>query len=379
MFAMPKEAKNTLLDKHHSSSAQRPRNRPGKLLKWVGGVTAFLSLVFALHQFIQMVADVRERQRDITELYKAGKLQQGAADYQAAWTSFEQAAKKADSGGQLAKLTGQLGKERRELRAAQEDLAMEWAENVKVPQGKTFSDIVNKLVPVLTRGAAGASGVRKADLLAHLGWAYFLKARDDSLSLDDPVRLNIENHFREALEIDPGNPYAHVHWGHLILWDGKTPDDAIRHFAAAIASGRVRPYVRGIQLAAFHNRGEDGDAEFLRVVNDMVKNNEKVDATTRSDVHFIYYVALNSDKDFRRLIAAVPATEQIAMIRALFYDADFDESKIPTREIYLAMLQEAAGLRDEALKTWRAVRFDFPTNTYVTVRADASIKRLSKK
>lgn len=370
---MPKEAKKTLLDNHRSSGAQGPRNRLGTSLKWVGGITAFLSLIFALHQFILLVADVRERQRDITELYKAGKLQQGAADYQAAWTSFEQAARKADSGGQLSKLTGQLGEERRKIREAQEDIAMEWLQNVILSQNQTFADVVDPLVPVLMRGVLNATGTRKADIFAHLGWSYFLRSRDGH------ARQDPEAQYRQALEIDPANPYAHVHWGHWKLWRGGALEDAREHFSSAVASGRARPYVRRIELAALRNRGKDGDAETLRVVNDMIKNNEKVDVNTRSHVHAIYYSALNSDKNFQRLIAAVPATEQIAMIRALFYDADFNPSKIPTREASLAMLQEAAGLRDEALKTWLAVRSDLPTNTSVTVRADASIKRLSQK
>jgi hypothetical protein len=375
---MPKEAKETVLDKHRSSGAQEPRNTIGTLMKWVGGVTAILSLIFGLYQITQLLADVRERQRQGAELHKVGKDQQDAGDYESAWASFEQAVKSAEAGGQLAKLTGSLSEEQRRSRNDQEDLAMAWVENVMVPQGKTFSDIVNKLIPILTRGAAGASGVRKADLLAHLGWAYFLKARDYSLRLDDQVRLNIEQHYREALEIDPGNPYAHVHWGHLVFWERKNPDDAIRHFSSGVASGRALPYVRTVQLAALHI-SQDTEEDFLKVVNDMVKNKEKVDATTRSNVHAIYYFALRSDKDFRRLIAAVPPTEQIAMIRALFYDAEFDPSKIPTREASVAMLQEAAGLRGEAVKTWLAMRSGLPTDSVYTTRADASIKRLSKK
>lgn len=309
----------------------------------------------------------------ITELYKLGKLQQGAADYQAAWASLQQAANTADSGGQLAKSIGRLDKRKREVREAQEDLAMEWLENVVVSENQTFADVVNPLVRVLTRGASSATGVRKADMLAHIGWAYFLRSRDD-LMRQDP-----EPQYRQALEIDPANPYAHVNWGHWILWREGALEDARQHFSSAVASGRARPYVRRIEIGALYSRGEDGDAEFLRVVNDMVKNNEKVDAWTRRHVYGIYYFAASSDKNFRRSIAAVPATEQIAMIRALFYDADFNREQIPTREIYLAMLQEAAGLRDEALKTWRALRSDFPTRTYVTDRADTAIKRLSKK
>src|SRR5207249_4002363 len=129
--------------------------RRERILKWVGGITAILSLLFGLHQMTQLVSNLRERQRHIAELYKVGKLQQGAADYEGARASFEQALKTAEEGEQLPKLTGQLGEERRELRKAQEDLAMEWLENVyvRLSEGQTFSNIVDKLVPILSRGA----------------------------------------------------------------------------------------------------------------------------------------------------------------------------------------------------------------------------------
>ena len=75
-------------------------------LKWVGGITAILSLLFGLQQTIQLVSNLRERQRHIAELYKVGKLQQSTADYKGAWASFEQALKTAEAGEQLPKLTG---------------------------------------------------------------------------------------------------------------------------------------------------------------------------------------------------------------------------------------------------------------------------------
>ena len=346
-----------------------------RLLKWVGGVTAVISLILGLYQVTQLVSSNRERQRHIAELLAIGKEQQGAGDYPAAWASFERALNSADEGGQIAKLTGRLDAERRQIREAQEDLAMMWLENIRVAEGQKFSDIVDKLVPVLDRGIASATGVRKADLLAHVGWAYFLKTKDGS------GNTNPEQYYRQALEIDPANPYAHAHWGHWILWKGGNLEEAKRHFSAAVASGRALPYVRTIQLAALRNsRSESTDGEFLRIVNDMRKNHEQIDARTRSDVYAIIYSALSPSEGFQRLTATVPATEQIATIRALFSEADFDPSKIPTREAYLATLQEAAGLPDEALKTWLALRSNLPANTPrpVVARADAAIKRLSQ-
>ena len=363
--------------KRRSTDSRAPHNAPATLMKWVGGVTAILSLVFASQQFLQLTAEVRERSHQVAEQLVIGNDQQNAGDYESAWISIEQAAKDADAGGLLAKLFGSLSDEQHKSREAQENLAMRWLENIHIPEGKTFSDVVDKLVPVLTRGAASASGVRKADLLAHLGWAYFLKTSDESSCLDGPARLHIERYYKEALEIDIGNPYAHVHWGHLIIWARQNPKEALEHFSAAIASGRARPYVRTVQLAALYHF-HDMDGEFLRAVNDMVKNNEKVDEHTRSDILSMYYLASHSNKDFQQLTAAVPASDQIAIIRTLFYDEDFEPSQIPLREAALAMFQEAAGLREDALKTWRSMRSIVDTGSTLAIRADASIKRLSQ-
>lgn len=348
------------------------------LLKWVGGVTAILSLVFALHQLTQLVSDVRERRRTTDELYKVGKVQQAAADYAVAWVSFDQGLKAAEPGGQLAKLTGQLDGAQRQLREAQEDLAMEWLENVSVStsRGETFSDVVAKLVPVLHRGIATSNGPRKADLLAHVGWADFLRWRDGRRE------LNPEPQYRQALEIDPGNPYAHAYWGHWKLWTRREASlvDAREHFRAALASGRVRAHVRKMQLAAIGNLGRDGDEELFRLVNDMRKSNETIDAGTSSRVYGIYSSAClprNQDR-LAQLFAVVPAAEHLATFRALFSGGDFDTGKARERDACLAVLLETAGQRDEARRLWVTLSQGFsPADREWRDRADAAIKRLS--
>jgi hypothetical protein len=375
---VPRNGKQTLLDKRRPASDQGPRTRLEMVLKWVGGMTAILSLIFGLHQMTQLVSAVREQRRQITELYSVGKLQHGAADYEGAWTSFERALKTTDAGGKLAQLTGQLSTETIALREAQEALAMEWLENVSASQGQTFSDIVDKLVPVLSRGLASSSGARKADLLAHVGWANFLRGRDGHR------QLNPEQQYREALAIDAANPYAHAHWGHWKLWMQGAPEDARPHFAAALASGRARDYVRRIQLSALQNLGDKGNQEFLTVVNDMRKNHERIDSQTRQDVDAIYYFACSrrSDADhLTKLVAAVPATEQLATFQALFYGAHAEDGRSPVRDACLATLLEAAGQREEALRVWLALRQSFSPNDSGSLvdRAQDAIKRLSPR
>jgi len=343
-------------------------------LKWVGAITALISLVLGVNQVTSIFSEAGERRRHIAELEHVASEQQKAGDYAAAWSSLGEALKAADQGSYLANVAGHLDTERLALRTAEEDLAMTWLRDVRVPDGGTFSQVVDPLAVVVTRGTVSAAGIRKADLLGHLGWAYFLKSRDGSTA------GNPEDSYRQALDIDPANPFAHAHWGHWILWRRGSFEDASRHFAAAVASGRARPYVRRIQLAAFGlYDSPDTETALLRTVDEMRRDDETIDARTRRDLYSIYYSAFSSDQDLQRVLQVIPPAEHIKTIRALFFEPDSDPARAPLRDATLAMLQEAAGLRDESIVTWRAVRASLPPggDSRLARRADAAIARLS--
>jgi hypothetical protein len=252
---------------------------------------------------------------------------------------------------------------------------MAWLRDVRVPSGSRFSDVVDPLAAVVTRGSVSATGVRKADLLGHLGWAYFLKSRDGS-NAGKP-----EDSYQQALEIDPMNPFANAHWGHWIVWMRGSIEDANVHFAAAVASGRERPYVRRLQFAAYRLYGSTAaDSALLHAVDEMRRNNEPIDPSTRRGVFSIYYSAFNSEEQLRRVLGILPPTDHIATIRALFFDSDFDQARVPMRDAMVALLQEDAGLRDESLATWRTVRAELPRGGDVRVgdRADAALARAAR-
>ena len=217
-------------------------------LKWVGVVTALLALLLLLNQASNVFAELRERERQVGELQAMAERQQRAGAYQDAWASLERAAVTADQGSYLARLARPEAA-RQAVRSAQEDLAMAWIERVSAAGGARFSDTVDPLLSTLTAGAATAAGRRKADLLAHAGWAHFLKSRDGG------TNAKPEDAYREAVAIDAGNPFAHAHWGHLLMWQHGSADEAARHFAEGVASGRERAYVRRLQLTAFRLYG----------------------------------------------------------------------------------------------------------------------------
>lgn len=361
---------------HDAKSPHRPPARTfERVLKWVGSITAILSLFFGIYQLATLVSDARARARHIEEICVIGKAQQSAGDFPAAWESFSEAGKSAEEGGMIAKMAGKLDAAQVKVRLAQEDLAIEWLQTIHAGSDEKFSDTVDQLLPSLVRGAAAAAGERKADLLAHVGWSYFLKGRDGMTEVD-PARS-----YAEALAIDPANPFAHAYWGHWILWTHGNLSDAMKHFESAVASQRELPRVRRIELSGLTNSHDDAvQSEFLRTVNEMYKAHEPIEAGTATQLYDVYYSSYPHDEDFNNLVNAVPAKEQIDLIRTVLNDTTLNASKLPVRQAVIAMLQEAAGDRAAALATWKDLRAGSSADSGFTLnsRMAAAIKRLSK-
>lgn len=344
------------------------------LMKWVGIVAAVLSLIAGARQFLTLTAESAERERRIGELLATGAAQQSAKDYPQAWTSFETALMQAEQGNLLAKLTRRLGERRQQVRLAQENLAMQWLENIAVPQGQTFASIVDKVLPVLHRGAIEASGARVGDMYAHVGWGYFLKRRDGQSGLD-PAPWYVK-----ALEADPANPYAHGFSGHWKMWSNESFDAAMGEFAAAIASNRERPFVRGVQVSALLNRSSvDARLGLVKVANDMRKNGEPTDGRMLREIRVIYYAALNDKAFTERLIAALPIAEQLAIVDMVKAGSSPAAESDDSLNVTKALLEEAGGQPTSAVKTWRGVRANqSESDSPLAKRADAAIKRLSR-
>jgi hypothetical protein len=346
------------------------------IAKWIGTAAAILSLGSAVYGVLHAQADMRERGRIVAEQLAAGQLEQAAGDYPAASASFQKAGDAAEADGVIAKLLGGLGKQRETVRSAQEDLAMQWVRAAHAPEGHTFSETADRLVGILSIGANRSAGVRKADLLAHLGWAYFLKQRDGDSS------MRPDSQYREALAADPANPYAHVFWGHYILWNDGPLAEAREHFAAALASGRAHSTVREFQLAAVENSRTDAEeAEWWRVIDDMRKDGEPFNAHIIHRMKSGNYFALHDDTILSRLLGAVPPSDLVALQKIVLESDELDPGDKLNAQAITAAALEASGKPDEALAAWRAVQAETQGRREYTVtpRVNAAIKRLSAR
>jgi hypothetical protein len=329
--------------------------------KWVGYVTALLSLAAGIGGVVNQIFGHRENSRRLNSLLAAEKLQAQSNDYASAWQSLDQAAK--------------LDPDSADVRDAQEKLAMQWLENIRVPEGGKFSDVTDKLDPVLTKGiSASKSPQHQADLEAHLGWSYFLRSRESGFS-PDPAAT-----YADAVKKDSDNPYAQSMWGHWILWNHSSIDEANTHFSAAVASNRDRAFVRRLQLSAFLNNHEDAaQEEIVRIANAIRKEQGTIPADLRQKIFSLYYGKLiPPDRETPHFINAVPPAEHVATFHWLFDHLDLGASGDLERTGYLSVLEEAAGQRAEAKAGYDTLRRQLAGSSgSLLAAAEAGSKRLA--
>ena len=153
-------------------------------LKWVGGAAAVVSLLLALNQVTGLVQNFRIHHAEFSEAMKAGEQQQERADYPAAFDSFKHAV--------------ELDPIDRGALQHEADVAMLWLENAHSSKDKSFTDLANQLVPVLDKALTDAKGPAAADILAHIGWANFLRYRENPSNRDQ-----VAQSYQDALKIDP--------------------------------------------------------------------------------------------------------------------------------------------------------------------------------
>jgi len=241
------------------------------------------------------------------------------------------------------------------VRKAQEDVAMEWIRNVRVENDKTsFGDAIKPALAVVDAALPSAMGTRRADLLAHQGWATFLLWRDGDR------RLNPGETYREALSIDPGNPYANAMLAHWRLFqDSDDVAAAVSLFEMAVRSGRALDAVRTLQWAAYGNASNPAaDVQRVLLADAMRRAGERVNMRQAQALWGPYYFAtpVSHEKERDTLLAALAPDDHINTLRWAFDEyAGKEEFRLRTIRFYTALLNAKAGRKDQAITELQAL------------------------
>lgn len=235
-------------------------DKQSRILKLIGAATAVISLILGGRQLVNVVSERAERARqaearaqEAAESVAVARQLTARGEYAEAWRTLDRADEQSPNDATA---------------AARLDVAFRWLEEAQKPAGEPFSTITDIVVPTLDRASLDEHHPRRADILAHIGWATFLKSRDTQTG--DPAAV-----YKQALAIDPKNPYANIMFAHWLLWNRQPVDAARPYFDAALASGKERAFVRRFEIAALSNRSDlAADVELIRVSDAMRRQNE---------------------------------------------------------------------------------------------------------
>ncbi|MGH8532444.1 MAG: hypothetical protein ACREV1_06840 [Gammaproteobacteria bacterium] len=302
-------------------------------------------------------------------LFSEAQIQQDNGHYEEAWRLFEKARS--------------LAPENPKVHENEAKLAMTWLDNAHSTEGKgSFSAIVDKVLPALSRCSVSRDKRHAADCFAHMGWGDFLKSREGQGGVEP------EQFYRRAVALDPANAYAHAMWGFHILKSNGPLDEAKQHFERALATGKERPYVRQMQIAAFLNYTDERlEEEVMRVVNDMRLNSEPLPPGDRdysirwSKLWNVYYSRMLNATEQQSFFSALSPADHLATFQWLFPEDIVPEGKRDLYRFFLGSFQELAGNHSGALATFRSLQKTLSknhTSGRVPDKTAEAINRLSK-
>lgn len=326
----------------------RLRSLPRRRRLRMAAIAGFVAAVS-----VAAIGTALSRYREIEAARAAEQAHAEAARTAVDAGNFQQAWYEASEALGVAPRSEAAHRERREL-------AFAWLH--AVPEGaepKHVSDVLERVVPALERELAFVSGREAADVYAHLGWARALAPRDENGKRPDPGEP-----LAHALEIDPDNTYAHAMLGRLEYWRRDTRggpflhrDEARRHLEAAEASGRLRPFVRQMQLETWLATPVEPPelGQVLKLADAMRRHDEPLPSQFRQRLYGLflfnapYTWESHSSQDIGDVLAPDAA---LATYRWLTADG-VDEHYASTHRFVLARLLERAGQRDEARSIYR--------------------------
>lgn len=231
-------------------------------IKWIGGITALISLIIGVRQVSGIVKDWKERDESVRQIVTASKMLVEMKDYQAAW--------------QLSKNATKLAPSSKDAFIQHVDVAMSFIRNIRAQKGdRTYTEIIDPLIMTLSQAAGDENNDRSAAALAHIGWANFWRLKDKKADYE------VEEYLLKALEYSPENTYGNLFRGLWLLdiqYEGEYMrfkddkdklTDAMSHFRKALEVGENPTFVNELIISSLTGTSVYGaDVEAIKIANE---------------------------------------------------------------------------------------------------------------
>jgi len=270
------------------------------VMTWVGRATALIGLFASLAGGVTWLVHRHIANAERQAKIDLAKAQAEQGDYQGAVATY-----------------GEILKEEPTYRPAldmQLNAAEQWVEDFHVTAAEGQSTaapaaaMLDQIMPILDAGLARAQKAQMPDILAHIGWAHWLNQGIAEREFGNAAEQNLH----AALKLDPQNVYANAMLGNLTLQNNGELSDAMHYFDAAVATGKARPFVRGLEMGGITYLDQKGArAAQVRVANEMRKAGEPLDREYKSRILSFCFdpVVTHRDEMVEALSAVSPDDE----------------------------------------------------------------------
>jgi Tfp pilus assembly protein PilF len=356
---------NEAQDAEHGESKAWPF-----LMTWTGRVSALIGLFASLAGGVTWLVTHHRHAEELKAKMDLAQAQVQQQDYQAAVASYGEILKGDPSYAPA--LDAQL------------NVAELWAENFHAlgREGQDPSVVgateLDQLMPVLEAGFARSKGAAAADVQAHIGWAHFLNQKIAEREFGSAA----EDNLRAALKTDPKNVYANAMLGNWMLQGQGNLGEAMNYLDTAAATGKVRPWVRGMELGGLRFLDEKGAcAAQMRVANDMRKDSEPMDRDQKGDIlSFCFSPTMGERSELVGALSAVPADDAWKTYLWLDDSTRDREGQRLTHEFMQANLLELGGDSAGALAIYRHLSQELKNTPFTMIDpVNEAIARLSHR
>jgi hypothetical protein len=334
------------------------------VMSWAGRASALIGLFVSFAGGVTWLINHHRKSTEREAKIALAQTQTKQGEYQAAADTYD-AILKADPADN-------------EVLEQQLDVGMQWAENFHAlgSESQYIAGRLDEIMSVLDAGLTRSKGSRAADVQAHIGWAHWLNEHIAHREFGDAAEKN----FRAALSADPNNVYANAMLGNLILQNHGNVTEADTHFKIALATGKVRPFVRGLQLGGLIYLERPGAcAEMVRTADEMRKSGEPMDEADRSRILGFCFNPMVTDRaNLGESLSAIPPDDAWSTYLWLDDNPENTRDRELAHQFIQANLAEISGKRRESLDDYKVLQKQLknaPGSMKNSV--DAAVSRLS--
>ena len=361
----------------YCGAAQRTEHRMSakRILAWVASAGAVLGLLTTIYHLYTPAHDLFTDSAETKTAMREAQALYGQGDYSGAFDAYNEILKKhpRNKAAGEARLQAAMARIR--------DFSVTGAEDDKSVPTRAGIELAG-MIRVLEPAASQAEGPRGSEIIAHLGWAHYLKFR---IAQSD-VFESAEPYLRKACVLDPLNVYANEMLGNWLL---QTHRGSVQEAAAylrtgiAHASKENKAWARRFQLGALiHNDDPGAHHELARVANGMRKNGEALDNDLKRNILEIYAPTETRPSELDEALSAAPLEEMWTTYRWLADGGDNADTewKRLKGEFNLARMEELAGRPQEALSRYEEIeRTPLVAMTTLAGPTKDAVRRLKNK